>query len=84
VYFRWTRFKNKKVVVKKIGKNKRKVIYKQYDSKPLWKYRIIKESLSQRRNKSYSISLIDDGFTVYKKNHLLEINIQSIKIYKLK
>ncbi len=74
------RFKNKKIVVKKIGKNKKGDIT--VNDKPLLKYRIVKESISQEDMKSYLAYLIDDGFTVYKKNHLL--NKYSIGIYKLK
>jgi hypothetical protein len=46
------RFKNKKiVVVKKIGKNKKGDIT--VNDKPLLKFRIIKESISNVDNKSY-------------------------------
>jgi hypothetical protein len=72
------RFKNKKVVVKKIGKNKKGDIT--VNDKPLLKFRIIKESISNVDIKSYLAYLIDDGFTIYKKNGIFK---NSIHIYKL-
>jgi len=55
------RFKNKKTVVKKIGKNKKGDIT--INDKPLLKYRIIKESLEDDVN-YYFKHLEDDGFTI--------------------
>jgi hypothetical protein len=37
------------------------------NDKPLLKYRIIKESISNVDIKSYLAYLIDDGFTIYKR-----------------
>lgn len=74
------RFKNRKTVVRKIGKNKKGDIT--VNDKPLLKYRIIKESISMLDIKSYLAYLIDDGYTVYKKNCL--VNKYSIGISKLK
>ena len=74
------RFKNKKIVVKKIGKNKKGDIT--VNDKPLLKYRIIKESISLKDINNYLAYLIDDGYTVYKKNCL--VNKYSIGICKLK
>lgn len=73
------RFKNKKVVVKKIGKNKKGDIT--VNDKPLLKYRIVKESISLKDINNYLAYLIDDGFIVYKKNHLLKK--YSVGIFKL-
>jgi hypothetical protein len=59
------RFKNKKVVVKKIGKNKKGDIT--INDKPLLKYRIIKESMSiyelDNFTNDYLAYLLDQGFT---------------------
>lgn len=55
------RFKNKKTVVKKIGKNKKGDIT--INDKPLLKYRIVKESLEEDVN-YYFRHLEDDGFTI--------------------
>jgi hypothetical protein len=41
------------------------------NDKPLLKFRIIKESISNVDIKSYLAYLIDDGFTIYKKNGIL-------------
>jgi hypothetical protein len=72
------KFKNRKVIVKKIGKNKKGDIT--VNDKPLLKYRIIKESISNVDIESYLAYLIDDGFTIYKKNGIFK---NSIHIYKL-
>jgi len=55
------RFKNKKTIVKKIGKNKKGDIT--INDKPLLKYRIIKESLQEDVD-YYFRHLEDDGFIV--------------------
>lgn len=55
------RFKNKKTVVKKIGKNKKGDIT--INGKPLLKFRIIKESLMDEVEDHFSY-LEDDGFIV--------------------
>jgi hypothetical protein len=58
------RFKNKKTLVKKIGKNKKGDIT--INDKPLLKYRIIKEDVDIKDVVSYYLShLIDDGFMAY-------------------
>ena len=60
------RFKNKKTVVKKIGKNDKGDIT--INGKPLLKYRIVKESNSydqlQEDVDSYLAHLMDDGFKI--------------------
>lgn len=60
------RFKNKKTVVKKIGKNDKGDIT--INGKPLLKYRIVKESNSYDRLQedvdSYLAHLMDDGFKI--------------------
>ena len=60
------RFKNKKTVVKKIGKNDKGDIT--INGKPLLKYRIVKESSSydqlQEDVDSYLAHLMDDGFKI--------------------
>ena len=59
------RFRNKKTVVKKIGKNKKGDIT--INDKPLLKYRIVKESISDFTDKvEYYLShLSDDGFRIF-------------------
>jgi hypothetical protein len=61
------RFKNKKVVVKKIGKNDKGDIT--INDKPLLKYRIVKESASyddlKNNVEDYLAHLKDDGFMLY-------------------
>jgi hypothetical protein len=49
-------------------------------NEPLLKFRIIKESISNVDIESYLAYLIDDGFTIYKKNVIFK---NSIHIYKL-
>ena len=60
------RFKNKKTVVKKIGKNQKGDIT--INDKPLLKYRIVKESIGQEDINNELVYLIDDGFQVIKEN----------------
>ena len=66
------RFKNKKTIVKKIGKNKKGDIT--INDKPLLKYRIIKENLEEDVN-YYFKHLEDDGFEVVNE-------IDHIRIFK--
>ena len=66
------RFKNKKTIVKKIGKNKKGDIT--INDKPLLKYRIIKENLEEDIN-YYFTHLEDDGFAVVNE-------IDHIRIFK--
>lgn len=60
------RFKNKKIVVKKIGKNKKGDIT--INDKPLLKFRLLKESISQEDIDNGLAYLKDDGFHVEKVN----------------
>ncbi len=64
------RFKNKKTVVKKIGKNKKGDIT--INDKPLLKYRIVKENLEEDIY-NYFIHLSDDGFVVINDNDYIRI-----------
>ncbi len=64
------RFKNKKTIVKKIGKNKKGDIT--INDKPLLKYRIVKESLQEDVD-NYLIHLSDDGFVVISDNDYIRI-----------
>ncbi len=73
------KFKNRKLVVKKIGKNKKGDIT--INDKPLLKYRIIKESISQEDIDNGLAYLKDDGFQVNKVN-ISRTNM--IQIYKIK
>lgn len=66
------RFKNKKTIVKKIGKNKKGDIT--INDKPLLKYRIVKESLKEDVE-YYFKHLEDDGFKI-------EDNEDHIRIFK--
>jgi len=66
------RFKNKKVVVKKIGKNAKGDIT--VNGKPLLKYRLVKESFEEETNDLLR-SVMDMGMVV-------EINEDSVRIYK--
>lgn len=66
------RFKNKKTIVKKIGKNKKGDIT--INDKPLLKYRIVKESLQEDVD-YYFRHLEDDGF-------FLECKEDYIRIFK--
>ena len=70
------RFKNKKVVVKKIGKNKKGDIT--VNDKPLLKFRLVKESLEEDVN-YYFKHLEDDGFVVESDNDYIRI-FKPIKI----
>jgi len=66
------RFKNKKTLVKKIGKNKKGDIT--INDKPLLKYRIIKEDVDIKDVVSYYLShLIDDGFEVHQTTEYIRI-----------
>lgn len=66
------RFKNKKTVVKKIGKNKKGDIT--INGKPLLKYRIIKENVDIKDVVGYYLShLIDDGFEVHQTTEYIRI-----------
>jgi hypothetical protein len=64
------RFKNKKTVVKKIGKNKKGDIT--INDKPLLKYRIVKESLEDDVN-YYFRHLEDDNFVIQTENDCFRI-----------
>ena len=64
------RFKNKKMVVKKIGKNKKGDIT--INDKPLLKYRIVKENLEEDIN-FYLKHLEDDRFVVTSDNDYIRI-----------
>lgn len=64
------RFKNKKTVVKKIGKNKKGDIT--INDKPLLKYRIVKESLEEDVN-YYFRHLEDDGFSIFTSDDYIRI-----------
>lgn len=73
------RFKNRKLVVKKIGKNKKGDIT--INDKPLLKFRLLKESISQEDIDNGLAYLKDDGFQVNKVN-ISKTNM--IQIYKIK
>ena len=64
------RFKNKKTVVKKIGKNKKGDIT--INDKPLLKYRIVKESLEEDVD-YYFKHLEDDNFVIQTENDYFRI-----------
>jgi len=64
------RFKNKKIVVKKIGKNKKGDIT--INDKPLLKFRIIKEGF-ENDVVDYLSHLIDDGFIVEQREDFVRI-----------
>ncbi len=64
------RFKNKKTIVKKIGKNKKGDIT--INDKPLLKYRIIKESLQEDVD-YYFRHLEDDNFVIQTENDYFRI-----------
>lgn len=74
------RFKNKKIVVKKIGKNKKGDIT--INDKPLLKFRII-ESLNRDTIEEYTnlhlVSLLDEGFRI---NYMPVSRGMSVKIFK--
>lgn len=71
------RFKNKKMIVKKIGKNKKGDIT--INDKPLLKYRIIKEDVDIDY---YLEHLGDDGFYIQKNNTVTPTNEKYIRIFK--
>ncbi len=64
------RFKNKKMVVKKIGKNKKGDIT--INDKPLLKFRLVKENLEQDVDNYFS-HLEDDGFAIIPDNDYIRI-----------
>ncbi len=64
------RFKNKKIVVKKIGKNAKGDVT--INGKPLLKFRIIKESFEEDIT-DYLSHLIDDGFIIEQKDDYVRI-----------
>jgi hypothetical protein len=64
------RFKNKKTIVKKIGKNKKGDIT--INDKPLLKYRIVKESLQEDVD-YYFKHLEDDNFVIQTENDYFRI-----------
>ena len=68
------RFKNKKTVVKKIGKNAKGDIT--VNGKPLLKYRLVKESFEEETNDLLR-SIMDMGMTVE-----IDSNGDSVRIYK--
>jgi len=70
------RFKNREMVVKKIGKNKKGDIT--VNDKPLLKFRLVKESLEEDVN-YYFKHLEDDGFVVESDNDYIRI-FKPIKI----
>ena len=71
------RFKNKKMIVKKIGKNKKGDIT--INDKPLLKYRTIKEDVDIDY---YLEHLGDDGFYIQKNNTVTPTNEKYIRIFK--
>ena len=64
------RFKNRRMIVKKIGKNKKGDIT--VNDKPLLKFRLVKESLEEDVN-YYFKHLEDDGFVVESDNDYIRI-----------
>lgn len=64
------RFKNKKMIVKKIGKNKKGDIT--INDKPLLKFRLVKESLEEDVDNYFS-HLEDDGFAIISDNDYIRI-----------
>ncbi len=73
------RFKNKKVVVKKIGKNTKGDIT--INDKPLLKFRIIKESFKENVEMNL-MHLIDEGFIVQVENDIHISHDYIIRIWK--
>jgi hypothetical protein len=69
------RFKNKKTLVKKIGKNKKGDIT--INDKPLLKYRILKES--QEDFEYYFKHLEDDGFSIQGMNNIFSPYVRIFK-----
>ena len=68
------RFKNKKIVVKKIGKNKKGDIT--INDRPLLKFRIIESVEDYIKSEYYFSELEDNGFTI-------DVSSYCIKIYKV-
>lgn len=64
------RFKNKKMVVKKIGKNKKGDIT--INDKPLLKFRLVKENLKEDVDNYFS-HLSDDGFVIFASEDYIRI-----------
>ena len=75
------RFKNKRILVKKIGKNKKGDIT--INDKPLLKFRLLKESISQEDIDNGLAYLKDDGFKIIMDNTSNNIN-GIIQIFKQK
>ena len=73
------RFKNKKVLVKKIGKNKKGDIT--INDKPLLKFRLLKESISQEDIDNGFAYLKDDGFQVLLSEITLLGKLSENKLY---
>jgi len=71
------KFKNRKLVVKKIGKNKKGDIT--VNDKPLLKFRLVKESITQEDVDNGLAYLKDDGFNVEKVNFGYRDMIQIFK-----
>lgn len=71
------RFKNRKTVVKKIGKNKKGDIT--VNDKPLLKFRLLKESISQEDIDNVLAYLKDDGFNIDKVSYGYREMIQIFK-----
>jgi len=70
------RFKNKKIVVKKIGKNKKGDIT--VNDKPLLKFRLLKESIEDEID-NVLVYLTDDGFKIHKTSSKLFLTVQIFK-----
>jgi hypothetical protein len=75
------RFKNKRILVKKIGKNKKGDIT--INDKPLLKFRLLKESISQEDIDNGLVYLKDDGFKIIVDNTSNNLN-GIIQIFKQK
>ena len=73
------RFKNKKTIVKKIGKNKKGDIT--INDKPLLKYRIVKESLEEDVD-YYFKHLEDDNFVIQTENDSRYLKKPYFRIFK--
>lgn len=88
------RFKNKKIIVKKIGKNTKGDIT--INDKPLLKFRIIKESLDLEDINEYFYGILDVGFKItYEQGKYIRIfksdnesfsfrNVEKFKILDIK
>lgn len=72
------RFKNKKMIVKKIGKNKKGDIT--VNDKTLLKFRIIKESFKEEVD-IYLAHLIDDGFIIKTEDYLSTDKSYTIRVW---